>query len=62
MLKSTAPEWCPKKPDPDNLAKAVMDALTDCGMWRDDAQIVVLEVTKRFGQIPGARICIKEVE
>jgi Holliday junction resolvase RusA-like endonuclease len=28
------------KPDLDNLDKAVMDALTDAGVWGDDAQVV----------------------
>ena len=35
-----------KKPDADNLAKAVLDALTTLGMWKDDAQVDVLTVTK----------------
>ena len=38
------------KPDVDNLAKAVMDALTDAGIWKDDTQIVSLEVSKRYSQ------------
>jgi Holliday junction resolvase RusA-like endonuclease len=28
-----------QKPDLDNLVKAVQDALTDVGVWRDDAQV-----------------------
>lgn len=34
-----------KKPDCDNLAKSVMDALGGL-LWRDDAQIAALNVTK----------------
>ena len=30
-----------QKPDLDNLVKAVQDALTDVGLWQDDAQIVM---------------------
>ncbi|NCA12937.1 MAG: RusA family crossover junction endodeoxyribonuclease, partial [Proteobacteria bacterium] len=38
------------KPDADNCAKAVMDALTQLGaFWRDDAQVVELRVWKDYG-------------
>lgn len=34
------PVLCPCKPDVDNLAKAVLDAMTDTGRWwRDDGQV-----------------------
>lgn len=36
------------KPDVDNYAKAVMDGLTQIGMWGDDSQVVELRVMKRF--------------
>lgn len=36
------------KPDADNLAKAVMDALTTLGVWTDDALVVTLIVRKRY--------------
>jgi len=46
-LKSTAPKrYFAKKPDADNLAKAVLDALTALNVWGDDSQVVILEVTK----------------
>lgn len=47
-LKPTAPSIFASKPDSDNLAKAVMDALSDIGFWRDDAIVSTLEVTKRY--------------
>ena len=34
------------KPDFDNLAKSVLDALTDMGFWADDSQIVFGKVAK----------------
>lgn len=37
---------CTSKPDADNLAKAVLDAMTQEGWWRDDAQVVRLIVEK----------------
>jgi len=36
------------KPDSDNCMKAVMDALTQIGMWRDDSQVCNQTVTKSY--------------
>ena len=47
-LKETAPVFCSSKPDCDNLTKAVMDALTDAGMWRDDAQVARITCEKLY--------------
>jgi Holliday junction resolvase RusA-like endonuclease len=46
-LKPGAPEYHTKKPDSDNLAKAVLDCLTRLGAWKDDSQ-VMLAVWKRY--------------
>lgn len=35
-------------PDADNLAKAVLDCLTEIGMWRDDSQVYNLQVLKEY--------------
>ncbi len=35
-------------PDLDNLNKAVLDALTTIGFWRDDAQVCELRATKWY--------------
>ena len=51
------------KPDRDNLEKAVLDALTNVGMWRDDSQVYRGEVIKWYhgkGGVAGCRICIRE--
>lgn len=48
------------KPDADNLAKAVLDAMTDCGWWQDE-QITDLRVVKRYhgkGGWPGATVVV----
>lgn len=58
-LKETAPEWHDKRPDADKLARAVLDAITESGTIRDDAQVVSLRVRKRYGQ-PGVRITLGE--
>ena len=48
------------KPDLDNLCKGVVDALKGI-VWRDDAQIVRLEVEKWYSDNPRAEIEIVEV-
>ncbi len=40
-----------KKPDLDNLAKAIKDAMRGV-LYRDDSQIVVLRVEKKYGDPP----------
>lgn len=52
----------PAKPDRDNLEKAVLDALTTDGWWRDDAQVVAGEVRKLYhakDEAPGAELVIQ---
>ena len=60
-LREDAPRWHVKKPDADNLAKAVLDALTDMKLWLDDSQVVSLSVTKQWADItePGCLIMIE---
>lgn len=47
-LRDGAPYWHTGKPDADNLAKAVMDALTQLGVWKDDDQVCKLRIWKRY--------------
>lgn len=37
------------KPDVDNYAKAVLDAMTKAGVWDDDTQVAFLAVKKEWG-------------
>lgn len=60
VLRDDAPTFHTSKPDADNLAKAVLDALTTLGAWRDDAQVSTLIVTKDYGDTPGVRVEIAE--
>ena len=46
-----------KRPDLSNLLKAVEDALQGV-VYRDDSQIIRLDVEKRYDPAPGARITV----
>ena len=50
-------EWRATRPDTDNLQKLLKDCMTRTGYWKDDAQVCVETVTKRWArQNPGIRI------
>jgi len=49
-----------KRPDIDNLFKAISDALNGI-VYRDDSQIVQLAVEKVYGSEPGVIICLSEM-
>jgi crossover junction endodeoxyribonuclease RusA len=40
-----------KRPDIDKLVRAVLDALSSAGVWRDDSQVVELFATKRLAEV-----------
>ena len=48
-----------KKPDVDNLAKAVMDALNDVA-WVDDSQVVRVSIYKEYAKEPYVYIYIHD--
>lgn len=51
------------RPDADNYAKAVMDAMTQAGVWKDDSKVVRLAITKRWtqsGEAPCVYIRVNE--
>ena len=47
QLLPSAPKYPAVLPDIDKLARAILDALTGV-VWRDDAQVVALDVYKRY--------------
>lgn len=52
------------KPDRDNLDKAILDVMTECGVWDDDCQVCQGPVRKWWAPIgsqAGARIKVEEV-
>lgn len=67
LMRKKDPDYeilCTTKPDRDNLEKAVLDALTQDGWWRDDAQVCAGEIRKLYHAkdgVPGARIMVSEI-
>lgn len=50
-----------KKPDVDNLCKALLDIMTKLGFWKDDKQVYELYIGKYYSERPGIYIRISEV-
>lgn len=63
VLKPSAPAYPVKPPDVGKLGRATEDALTICGMYGDDAQIVVSFLDKVWadGHLLGADITIRQL-
>ncbi len=47
-MRGDAPTWHTSRPDFDNLAKGVLDAMTVLGVWRDDSQVCAGSVSKFY--------------
>lgn len=62
QLRPDAPAWHTGAPDRDNLEKAVMDALTVIGFWKDDGQVCTGTVAKVYAERPGASITVVPIE
>lgn len=59
-LRMDRPVFHVGKPDCDNLAKAVLDALTAIGIWTDDAQVAELWITKKYADgATGAQVYLR---
>jgi Holliday junction resolvase RusA-like endonuclease len=50
-----------KKPDADNIAKVICDALNGIA-YTDDTQIVDLQVVKLYGKVPKVTVCISDID
>ena len=65
-LKDWAPRYHTTKPDRDNLDKAVLDCLTQLGIWEDDKQVVTGNLQKEYvaenASRPGMFLEIVEVK
>jgi Holliday junction resolvase RusA-like endonuclease len=63
--KAGSPIYHTSKPDADNLAKAILDALSTLRFWHDDNQVARLVVIKRYEDTadgPGAHICMEPIK
>lgn len=58
--KSVRREFPSVKPDLDKLLRALMDGITDSGLWRDDAQVVTTHMSKRYADRAGVHVQIGE--
>ena len=47
------------RPDCDNYAKALMDAMTAAGLWFDDSQVVSLHSCKRYAERDEIRVSVR---
>lgn len=50
------------RPDCDNYAKELIDAMTAVGFWKDDAQVVDLHIVKRYAEKATIWIDWEELE
>ena len=61
-----ARRWAPdRKPDIDKLLRALLDACTAGGAWRDDAQVVTVAVSKVYAvppAVPGVTFTVAPAE
>lgn len=48
------------KPDLSKILRAVEDAITDSGLWRDDALVVKAQLEKVYAERPGVQVRISE--
>lgn len=55
--------WRVTRPDTDNLEKLLKDCMTAAGFWKDDAQVCVENVSKRWSRLrPGIGITVEELK
>jgi Holliday junction resolvase RusA-like endonuclease len=60
-VRPSAPAFPAVRPDATKCIRAVEDALNGV-LWRDDAQVVVQHVEKRFGHPERAEVAIRRLE
>lgn len=59
--KSVKREYPTVKPDLDKLMRAVLDGVTDSGLWKDDAQVIKALPSKAYAAKPGVHVRIGEL-
>lgn len=53
-------EWPTVKPDLDKLTRAILDGVTDAGLWKDDSEVCEILAIKRYGSQAGATVRLVE--
>lgn len=61
VLRDDAPAYVSTRPDASKVTRAIEDALTGI-VWRDDAQVAELAVTKVYGDPPRAEVVVELLE
>lgn len=62
LVKASSPRYPAVRPDATKLLRAVEDAMTEAGVWRDDAQVVAQTVVKYYGSPDRAEIEVLPVD
>lgn len=62
LLKDSAPLWPAVKPDVDKLTRAVFDALTTAGVWKDDSLCVGVSAWKSYADARPAGLALSVSE
>lgn len=50
-----------KKPDADNVEKAICDGMNGV-VWKDDVQVVDVKKRKRYAEMPGVVVIVRELD
>jgi Holliday junction resolvase RusA-like endonuclease len=63
LVKASAPPFPTVAPDLDKLIRCIADAVTDAGLWKDDAQVAAVTAAKRYAihRPPGVLITVSEM-
>jgi crossover junction endodeoxyribonuclease RusA len=62
VVKPGSPAHPAVMPDLDKLVRCVADAITDAGLWKDDAQVCAIHAAKRYVTTPpGVLITVTEL-
>ena len=50
-----------KKPDIDNVEKAIFDGMNGV-VWKDDVQVISVSKRKRYSDVPGVFVIVREIQ
>ncbi|MDB5593734.1 MAG: endodeoxyribonuclease RusA [Hyphomicrobiales bacterium] len=59
--RSAEAKWRTSRPDVDNIAKLIADAINAI-VYEDDAQVAALHVEKRYGPLPGIVVTVEPLD